>query len=86
MQNAARILIVAAGAAALIGCDKQQPKAAANDDLSIEANVANGRVPPGAEIETLPADESSDASNGELAAGAADQAESNADGNAPQPH
>jgi hypothetical protein len=85
MQNAARILIVVAGAVALIGCDKQQPKAAANDDLAIESNLPSGEVPPNAEIETLPADESSVTSNSDLAAGS-DGPDINGAGNTAQPH
>jgi len=85
MQNAARILIVVAGAAALLGCHKQQPKVAENDDLAIESNLSGGAGPPTAEIETLPPDESSVTSNSDLAAGD-DHPDINADGNAPQPH
>jgi hypothetical protein len=85
MQNAARILIVVAGAVALIGCHKQQPKAAENDDLAIESNLPGGEVPPNAQIETLPPDESSVTSNSDLAAGS-DQPEINGAGNSTQPH
>jgi hypothetical protein len=85
MQNAARILIVVAGAVALVGCHKQQPKVAENDDLAIESNLPGSELPPNAEIETLPADESSTTSNGELAAGS-DQTDANAAGKSSQPH
>ena len=85
MQNAARILIVVAGTAALVGCHKQQPKAAENDDLAIESNLPGGAVPPNAEIETLPPDESSVTSNGDLESGD-DHPDVNAVSNAPQPH
>ena len=85
MQNAARILIVVAGSVTLLGCHKQQPKAAENDDLTIESNLPGGEVPPNAEIETLPPDESSVTSNGELASGD-DHPDIKAVQNTPQPH
>jgi len=85
MRNAARILIVVAGAVALVGCHKQQPKVAENDDFSLESNLTNEQVPPNAQIETLPPDESSATSNGDLAAGS-DQPEINGAGNTSQPH
>ena len=70
MRNAAKILILGIGAAALAACNKAQPaNDAANQDLSIDGNVAAGQLPANAEIETLPPDESSEASNGELATG-----------------
>lgn len=69
MPSAARILIFASGAVALLGCHKQPPKTAQNDDLSIESNIASNQLPPNAELETLPSDESSTTSNSELAAG-----------------
>ena len=67
MQNAARILILGLGAAALAACQEKQP--AANQDMSVESNLAYGQLPPNAEIETLPPDESSATSSGELNAG-----------------
>jgi hypothetical protein len=68
MQNAARILIIAA--AALTACHKQQPaNVAENQDMSLESNLATGQVPDNAQIETLPADESSATTSGELNAG-----------------
>ena len=70
MPNAAKILILGIGAAALAACNKAQPaNDAANQDLSIDGNVAAWQLPENAEIETLPPDESSEASNGELATG-----------------
>ena len=57
MQNAARILILGLGAAALAACQEKQP--AANQDMSVESNLAYGELPPTAEIATLPPDESS---------------------------
>jgi hypothetical protein len=70
MRNAARILTLLLGAAALAACgNKQQTQAAQNGDLSIEGNLAEGKLPPNAEIETLPPDESSETSSGELNSG-----------------
>src|SRR4051794_33805136 len=67
MQNAARIMIVALSAAALPACHKAQPQP--NQAVAVDDNVAAGQLPPGADIETLPPDESSVTSNGELAKG-----------------
>ena len=70
MRNAVKILTLGIGAAALAACHKAQPaNDAANQDMSIDGNVAAGQLPANAEIETLPPDESSEASNGELATG-----------------
>jgi hypothetical protein len=67
MRNAARILILGLAAAALAACQQKQP--AANQDMSVESNLAHGQIPPNAEIETLPPDESSATSTDELNAG-----------------
>jgi hypothetical protein len=67
MPNAARILILTLGAAALAACHKAQPTE--NQEMTIDDNVASGELPPNAVIETLPPDESSVTSNGELAKG-----------------
>jgi hypothetical protein len=70
MRNAAKILILAFGATALAACGKQQAQnAAASQEMSIDGNLAEGQLPPNAEIETLPPDESSGTSNSELNAG-----------------
>jgi hypothetical protein len=70
MQNAAKILVLYIGAAALTGCgSKQAQNQAGSQDMSVEANLAQGQLPPNAEIETLPPDESSGTSSGELNAG-----------------
>ena len=74
MQNAARILALALGAAALAACNKA--KLQDNNAMSLDENVAMGELPTNAEIETLPPDESSVDSNGELATG-----DDNPDGN-----
>ena len=68
MRNAAKILILLLGAGALAACNKSQPQPG-NQDMSIETNLANGELPPNAEIETLPPDESSEVTSGELNAG-----------------
>jgi len=67
MRNAPNALIVSA--ALLAGCGSQPKQQAQNQDIAIEDNLATGRIPPGAEIETLPPDESSETSSGELAKG-----------------
>jgi hypothetical protein len=54
-------------ALALAACAKQPSQH--NQDIAIDENVAAGQLPPGAEIETLPPDESSVTSNGELTKG-----------------
>jgi hypothetical protein len=68
MQNAAKRLFLVFGALALASCHKG-PQAAQNQDMSLETNLADGHLPPNAEIETLPPDESSVTSSGELNAG-----------------
>ena len=70
MRNAARILILAFGATALAACSKQPPQnEAASQEMSIDGNLAQGQLPANAEIETLPPDESSGTSSGELNSG-----------------
>jgi len=70
MRNAARILIVAFGATALAACSKQPShNEAAGQEMSIDGNLAQGQLPANAEIETLPPDESSGTSSGELNSG-----------------
>lgn len=68
MQNAAKILILALGVAALACCHKQQPQGQDNQDLAISDNLS-GQIPQNADVETLPADESSGTSNSELSKG-----------------
>ena len=67
MRNAASILALILAASAITACGKSQ--SAENTEMTIDGNVAAGELPPNAEIETLPPDESSVASNGELAKG-----------------
>lgn len=63
MRNVASILMVALSLGSLAACHKQQQNQAANQDMSIEDNLSGGS---NADIEALPADESSTTSNGEL--------------------
>jgi hypothetical protein len=70
MRNAARFLILAFSAAALVACHKQPSQNdAASQEMSIDGNLAVGQVPANAEIETLPPDESSGTTSNELNAG-----------------
>ena len=71
MPNAAKLLIFALGVAALAACSRAAPEnEAANQSMPIEGNLAAGEFPPGADIETLPPDESSEISSNELQSGA----------------
>ena len=58
---------MALGAAALAACHKAQPQQ--NHAMTIDDNAVAGELPDNAEIETLPPDESSVTSNGELVKG-----------------
>lgn len=58
---------MALGAAALTACHKAQP--VQNNEMSIDDNLSTAGLPANAEIETLPPDESSVTSNGELVKG-----------------
>ena len=71
MPNAAKILILTLCASALVACHskQQQSNDAVNQDLSIDDNMSAGQLPANTQVETLPPDESSEASNGELATG-----------------
>lgn len=68
MRNAASILMLAFGVVSLAACHKQQQNQAASQDMSIEDNLSASGADANASaaIETLPPDESSTASNGEL--------------------
>lgn len=66
MRNAPKVLILAFGVAALGACHKQQQNAATTQDMSIEDNLSTNGADANADIETLPPDESSTTSNGEL--------------------
>jgi hypothetical protein len=70
MRNAARTLILALEAAALAACNKHPSQnEAASQEMSIDGNFVAGQLPANAEIETLPPDESSGTSSGELNSG-----------------
>jgi hypothetical protein len=66
MPNAARILGIAIGTAAIVACHKAQPPVQDNQDMSPESNLAAGELPSNAQIETLPADESSTTPSNQL--------------------
>jgi len=66
MRNAARALTIAIGAAAIAACNRAQPPVQDNQDMSPESNLAAGDLPSNAEIETLPADESSTTPSNQL--------------------
>ena len=67
MRNAARILVLTLDALALAACSKAQPEQ--NNAMSVDDNLVMGELPANADIETLPPDESSVDTNGELVAG-----------------
>jgi hypothetical protein len=69
MPNAASILIASFALLGVVACNKPPASQAANQDMSIEGNLASGQLAANAEIETLPPDESSVTSSGELNAG-----------------
>jgi ABC-type uncharacterized transport system auxiliary subunit len=70
MPNAAKALIIIASAAALAACHKAPAQnQAANQDISIDDNVAVSGVPDNAQIETLPPDESSATPSNQLQTG-----------------
>jgi len=68
VPRAAKVLILTVGIATLAACHKPAPQvnASVNEDLSLDDNLSAGQVPANAQIETLPADESSTTSSGEL--------------------
>ena len=67
MRLLTTMLLLPGAALALPACHKAQPQQ--NQEIAIDENVAAGQLPPNAEIETLPPDESSVTSNGELVKG-----------------
>lgn len=70
MLNVVRTLSLGLGVVALAAChSKPVANQTANQDLSIDDNLTSGQLPANAQIETLPPDESSQASNGELSTG-----------------
>ena len=70
MRNVRKALILVTIPLALAACGKKaNEQATANQDLSIDGNLAYGQLPENAEIETLPPDESSETTSGELNSG-----------------
>jgi ABC-type uncharacterized transport system auxiliary subunit len=68
MPNARLIVASAAvAAAALGGCHKQQPQQ--NQEIAIDSGVPDNAVADNAQVETLPADESSSTPSNQLASG-----------------
>jgi ABC-type uncharacterized transport system auxiliary subunit len=65
MRAALSMLLLTAAALVLPACGKKQNQAE-NQDMSVEGNLAYGQLPANAQIETLPPDESSGTSSGEL--------------------
>jgi hypothetical protein len=63
MQNAKIIAAFGIAAVALGACSKQKP---ADQNIAIDATVPDNQVAGNADIETLPADESSTTPSGEL--------------------
>ena len=64
MRIAVRILALAVGAATLAACQKAQPEQ--NQAMDIDENVPTNGSPANADIETLPADESSTTPSNQL--------------------
>lgn len=69
MRNAASTLILGLAALLPVACGKDDKDQVTNQDMSVESNLAYGQLPPNAEIETLPPDESSATSSDELNVG-----------------
>jgi hypothetical protein len=63
------IIAVTAGAVALAACQKQSQQAAADQNLSMDSGVPSNEVLANADIETLPADESSATPSNQLESG-----------------
>jgi hypothetical protein len=69
MRSAAKLLPLLIGLGAVAACNKAATNEAANQDMPVEGNIAYGDIPDNAEIETLPPDESSVTTSGELNSG-----------------
>jgi hypothetical protein len=81
MRNAAKVLILVFGVAALGACNKpSQQNEASTQDMGIDDNLSSAGGDSNAQIETLPADESSTTPSGELNDGQ-DAPDANAIGN-----
>jgi hypothetical protein len=66
MRGAAKTLILLLGAAAIAACQKQAAQNEASNEISMEDNLPQGEIPSNAQIETLPADESSTTPSNQL--------------------
>lgn len=70
MRAALKLLIVTTLPAAVAGCNKSQQPPPQQNNISMEDDLMNGGTPENADVETLPADESSGTPSNELANGA----------------
>ena len=59
MRNAKLIIAAAAAGLALVACHKQPQQATGDQNLSMDSGIPSNEVFANADIETLPADESS---------------------------
>ena len=69
MRSAKMIIAAAAAGLALAACHKQSQQAAADQNLSMDSGVPSNDVLANADIETLPADESSATPSNQLQSG-----------------
>ena len=69
MPSAFKFLIVATAALVVAACSQKATENAASQDMSVDSNLVDGQLPANAEIETLPPDESSEDTAGELNSG-----------------
>jgi hypothetical protein len=70
MRAALKLLIIIALPVAAAACHKTQEQPQQQNNIAIEDDLMNGGTPENADIETLPADESSGTPSNELANGA----------------
>ena len=66
MPNARLIFVFSAAALALCGCNKQHQQPAADQNIAIDQGVPSNQILANSDIETLPADESSETPSTEL--------------------
>ena len=64
MRNAVRLTIITLSVVVLAACQRGEP--GANESLNVDSNMSADQLPPGADIETLPADESSTTPSNQL--------------------
>ena len=70
MPNAKSAIFLATALLALPACHRQQQEQAQNQDMTADQGVAENQLPANADIETLPADESSATPSNQLENGA----------------